>query len=311
MILCECGSRWSRFLAFPALSVIFLVSGCGDGYQSAQGTTNSDAALSGSTSAKKLPSRGKLRLATAPANAVFGMIWIDTTKNKEYIYDGATWVPHDKTVEAFYKSIAPLPKESITQDEVCLDGDPSCTPTGAHGGPGTTPAGHYAFNCSVCHKVGGRLVFDRNGPAYGSGLPAPSFDATAKTCSNVACHGAPAGTWSYYVYDWGADDYTLVTLTVYGNPAGVTPSWYATGGAACGACHGNPPSHGTNGSNVWHSGYHGGQGPTGANNQCQLCHPDASSPGTGIGTTITNASMHANGTINVQATFKSSCFGCH
>ena len=102
----------------------------------------------------------------------------------------------------------------------------------------------------------------------------------------------------------------LTTVNVIGNSAGITPSWYSTGAAACGACHGNPPRNGTDGSNVWHSGYHGGQGPTGAYNQCQFCHPDATGSG-GQGTGITNPSLHANGTINVQATFTSKCFNCH
>jgi hypothetical protein len=307
MIRIERCSLGGSLLAATALLFSLLVSGCGD--ESKQSSTGGEAGVGNVAAAKTLPTKGKVRLATAPAKAVFGMIWIDTTKNLEYIYDGAKWVPHDQTVEAFYKSIAAPVVESMTQDEVCLDGDPACTPSGAHGGAGTSPAGHYAFNCSVCHKVGGRLVFDRNGPAYATGRPAPTFDATAKTCSNISCHGVPAGTFSYYFID-GTGEPALNTVNIYGNLAGVTPSWYSTGAAACGACHGNPPRNGTDGSNVWHSGLHGGQGPAGANNQCQLCHPDASGSG-GVGTTITNPSMHGNGAINVQATFRTSCFGCH
>jgi hypothetical protein len=190
----------------------------------------------------------------------------------------------------------------LTQDEVCVDGDPLCTPTGAHGK-------HGGFDCKVCHKVGGRLVFDKTGPAYAAGKPAPGFDATAKTCSNVACHGVPAGTFTITSIDGNGDPYDTV-LTVYGNTAAATPSWYVTG-STCTGCHPNPPRNGTNGSNVWHSGYHGNQGPTGVDNQCQFCHPDASSPNDGIGDTITNTTLHANGVVNVQATFKSTCFNCH
>jgi predicted CxxxxCH...CXXCH cytochrome family protein len=192
---------------------------------------------------------------------------------------------------------------ALTADEQCLDGDPACTPTGAH-------AGHGAFACSVCHKVAGRLVFDKNGPAYAGGKPAPTFDATTKTCSNVACHGVPAGTFTYSSWDWGLDQPVDVTVS-YGGNSRPTPSWYTTGAATCAACHDDPPRNGSSGSNVWHSGNHGGQGPTGARNQCQFCHPDASSPNNGIGDTITNPSLHANGTVNVQATFTSACFGCH
>ncbi len=205
---------------------------------------------------------------------------------------------------------------ALTQSEVCNDGDPNCVPTpaitGAHGVNAAmgTPTAHGGYACAVCHKVGGLLVFDKNGPAYGAGMLKPTFDASAKTCSNIACHGVPAGTWSYYVYDWGLDQSVLTTLTVYGNSAGVTPSWYATGAAGCGACHGNPPRNGSSGSNVWHSGYHGGQGPSGPYNQCQFCHPDAYGTN-GVGTTITNPALHGNGSYDVQARFTSTCFGCH
>ena len=306
MIRCKTYSQMRIFYALIALSLFLLVSGCGDESQSPQGTATS---ASSTPAIKALPLHGKVRLAKAPANAVFGMIWINTTKNREYIYDGAQWVPHDQSVDAFYKSITSPVSLSMTPDEVCLDGDPNCTPTGAHGGQTTTPAGHYTFACSVCHKVGGRLVFDRNGPAYAAGRPAPTFDASAKTCSNIACHGVAPNTFSYYFPD-GTGEPQLITVNVIGNSTGVTPSWYSSGAAACGACHGNPPRNGTDGSNVWHSGYHGGQGPTGAYNQCQFCHPDATGSA-GQGTTITNPSLHANGVINVQATFTSKCFNCH
>jgi predicted CxxxxCH...CXXCH cytochrome family protein len=304
MSIMERCSRGGSFLAVMALSASLLVSGCGD--ESKQSSTGGEAAAGNVAAVKTLPAKGKVRLATAPVKAVFGMIWIDTTKNLEYIYDGAKWVPHDATVEDFYKNMPVI--ENMTQDEVCLDGDPACTPTGAHGGPGTSPPGHFAFSCSVCHKVGGRLAFDRNGPAYAAGNPAPTFDATAKTCSNVACHGVPAGTYSYY-FPGGDGEPVLNTVNIIGNLAGTTPSWYSAGAAACGACHGNPPHNGAV-VYTWHSGYHGGQGPTGANNQCQLCHPDATGTN-GIGTTITNPSMHGNGTFDVQARFRSQCFGCH
>jgi hypothetical protein len=192
--------------------------------------------------------------------------------------------------------------EALVQSEVCYDGDAGCTPTGAH-------AKHGGFACSVCHKVAGRLVFDANGPAYAAGYPKPYFDATAKTCSNVGCHRVPQGTFSYYFPD-GTGEPALNTVTYGGGAPHSTPSWYATS-AGCTACHDDPPRYGSDGSNVWHSGNHGGQGPTGPRNQCQFCHPDASSPGNGIGDTITNPSMHGNGTVNVQATFTSACFGCH
>jgi predicted CxxxxCH...CXXCH cytochrome family protein len=195
--------------------------------------------------------------------------------------------------------LASSQSQKLTQDETCLDGDPACTPTGAH-------TAHGAFACTVCHKVAGRLVFDKSGPAYAVGQPAPTFDATSKTCSNVACHTVAAGTFTYSAWDWGLDQPVDVTISYGGSSARQTPSWYTTGAATCTACHDDPPRN-----YVWHSGNHGGQGPTGDRNQCQFCHPDASSPGNGIGDTITNPSLHANGVVNVQANFTSACFGCH
>ena len=253
-----------------------------------------------------LPLRGKLRQPAAPKNAVFGMIYINTRDNREYIFDGAQWVPHDYTVDEFYRQkekiqsqIAnDLASQSLLADEVLPTGNCGAG-TGAH-------AKHAAFDCQVCHYVGGVLCFDSNGPAVAPGQPLPSFDATAKTCSNIACHGVPTGTFSYYFP--GGDGEPVLNTVTYGGTTVATPSWYATG-LGCGACHGNPPRNGSNGSNAWHSGYHAG-GPTTAPNQCQFCHPDASGSG-GIGTTITNPTLHANGVVNVQATFRSSCFGCH
>ncbi|GFO61726.1 hypothetical protein GMST_40510 [Geomonas silvestris] len=306
-------TRLAVALAFVACA------GCGD-----ESTAPQTAAETGTTEAKvasaatpvdvsKLPQKARQRLAAPPAEAVFGMIYFDTTKGKEYIFDGASWVPHDSTVDAYYAankaSGAAKSAALMVQADVCTDGDPSCTPTGAHGAAGTTPAGHYAFACSVCHKVGGRLVFDKNGPAYAAGKPAPTYDATAKTCSNVACHAA-SGTFTYYTTDWSDGSVVLTTIS-YGSGSRSTPSWYSTGAAGCSACHDDPPRNGSTGSNVWHSGYHGGQGPTGERNQCQFCHPDATSPGNGIGDTITNPSLHANGSVQVQATFTTACFGCH
>lgn len=296
-----------------AMTLLF-VPGCGE-----QSTTPQSSVTSTTTTAKgnevaALQKRGKFVSSTAPATAVIGMIWTNTANGREYIFDGSDWVPHDKTADDYYKSKVSAKTLNMTQDEVCLDGDPDCTGSGAHG-PATTSNplnGHAAFDCKVCHKVGGRLVFSKttNPTAYATGYPTPTFDATAKTCSNIACHTVPTGTFSYYFPD-GNGDPQLYTVTYGGGAPRDTPSWYATGAVGCSACHDDPPRTGSTGPNVWHSGYHGGQGPTGAYNQCQFCHPDASSPSNGIGDTITNATLHANGTVNVQATFKTACFNCH
>lgn len=188
--------------------------------------------------------------------------------------------------------------QALVASEVLPTGG-TCSPTGAHGK-------HAAANigCTVCHACGGVLQFDPAGPAVAPGLPAPSFDATAKTCSNVACHGVPAGTFSYYFP--GGDGEPALNTFAYGGTF-AQPYWYAEAGGTCAACHANPPRNA-----VWHSGYHGGQGPAGANNQCQLCHPDATgSGGAATGLVPANAALHRNGAVNVQANFKSTCFGCH
>ncbi|MHB8875852.1 MAG: CxxxxCH/CxxCH domain c-type cytochrome, partial [Myxococcaceae bacterium] len=166
-----------------------------------------------------------------------------------------------------------------------------------------------------CHSCGGVLQFASPGPAIGSG-PSPTFDATSKTCSSVACHGIPSGTFTYPFQ--GGDGEVVWNTVSYGSSTSETPSWYASFGS-CGGCHGNPPGGGY----VWHSGRHAGQGPTGTANQCQFCHPDAVSTNaiaTGL-STATNcgpngtygscAALHNNGTLEVRAKFTPRCMYCH
>jgi hypothetical protein len=174
---------------------------------------------------------------------------------------------------------------------------------------GVTCATCHARPCDQHNNGVVDVVFDPSGPAVATGNPAPVFDASAKSCSNIACHIVSAGTFNYS-FQGGDGNPVDKTVNIYGNTGGLTPSWYSSG-TSCTACHGNPPSNGTDGSNIWHSGNHAGQGPTGAYNQCQLCHPDASSPNNGIGDTITNPSLHRNGTFDIQPAFVSQCFNCH
>lgn len=291
-------------------AAFLLVTACGEHNQVPQGGAAGNTTVAKDADLALLPKRGRMELSIPPAKAVFGMIYIDTAKNREFIFDGAEWAPHDRSIDTYYGTKSTWKSTAMIQSEVCADGDPSCTPTGAHGGPETQPSGHFAFDCRVCHRIGGRLSFDKAGPAYAVGRPAPSFDATTKSCSNIGCHGVPQGTFSYY-FPGSDSEPELKTVTYGGSTTITTPPWYSTGSEACAACHGDPPSHGSSGSNVWHSGYHGGGGPTALTNQCQFCHPDASSPDNGVGDKITNPLLHANGTVNVQVSFKSSCFGCH
>jgi len=201
---------------------------------------------------------------------------------------------------------------ALTQDEVLATGD-VCVATGKHGQHGFT-------SCATCHNCGGVLQFNASGPAVNPAFPPPSFDATAKTCSSVACHTVPPGTFSYYFPD--GDGNPVLNTWSYGGGMQTTPSWYSTGAIGCSACHGNPPRGST-----WHSGHHGNT-TLGTYNQCELCHPEAVSavdPTTGLYAatgfnTLTNCgpsgnlpcvSFHANGTVDVTPKFTGACYGCH
>lgn len=208
---------------------------------------------------------------------------------------------------------------ALTQDAVVPTGT-TCAPTGKH-------AEHGGFTCATCHQCAGTLSFD---PTIAG--PSAAFDATTKNCSNVACHAVAAGTFTYYTYDWDTDQ-TVATTVPYGGAQGAaTANWYAPPGTTCNACHGYPPKY--NGvAYVWHSGAHG-LGTANGNN-CSLCHPDASGayvyggPPSYVGTSgglisscdpntycsapgsITNRSLHGNGSLDVSTRFVSACIGCH
>ncbi len=186
---------------------------------------------------------------------------------------------------------------AVGSSTAALASGSECSPAGSH-------PKHAFTGCKTCHACDGVVQFDLAGPAVAAGRPSPAFDATTKSCSNVACHGLPAGTYTYSSWDWGLDEAVPVTVS-YGGALRTTPSWGATGAAGCTACHDNPPRNA-----IWHSGAHANQAATGAANQCQLCHPDAAGDD-GHGTGITNAVLHGNGQVDVQATFVSRCFGCH
>lgn len=298
-------SRVCIVLALIAMSAFLFGPGCYDEELSVRGSTANTTVPASPGGVTPLPSRGKPRLAAAPKNAVFGMIYINTVDGREYIYDGAEWVPHDQTVDDYYRLKDAEKSPRSLAPAVFPTGPPLPVPTGAHGLPGAVAGGptrHGLYDCKVCHVVGGVFSFDPNGPAVATGYPLPTFDPIAKMCSNVACHGMYSGTFSYY-FQGGDGEPELKTVS-YAGSGGGTPSWYATG-LGCAACHGNPPRNG-----AWHSGYHANQDPTGPANQCQFCHPDATGSN-GQGTAITNATLHGNGTVNVQARFTSTCFNCH
>lgn len=177
-------------------------------------------------------------------------------------------------------------------------------------------------DCQGCHNLSSSFVVsttlfkDSSKPAFIAGGPAPVYTASGKwsstpttaaaNCSNIACHNITPGTFSYW-FPGGDGEPELITVAT-GGVSSANASWDTNIVTMCNSCHGNPPGDGF----VWHSGYHGGS-IAGANN-CELCHPDAKSTtlnGHIISNSLTDPSLHQNGTVNVLAKYKSSCFGCH
>src|SRR5512133_567134 len=73
-------------LAMLLTAALLVVAGCGD--------------QSGST-AKTTTSVPIQKLATEPATGTLGLIYFNTTENREYIYNGAEWVPHDASIDTY------------------------------------------------------------------------------------------------------------------------------------------------------------------------------------------------------------------
>ena len=176
-------------------------------------------------------------------------------------------------------------------------------------------------DCQGCHNlrnsfdVTATFYKDNTKPAFISGGPVPTYTASGKwsstptidasTCSNIACHSTTPGTFGYY-FPGGDGEPVWITVTTGGVSTAVA-SWQSNKETVCNSCHGDPPND-----YVWHSGYHGGA-IAGANN-CELCHPDAKSTtlnGQIIYNSLTDTSLHQNGTVNVLARYTSQCFGCH
>lgn len=207
----------------------------------------------------------------------------------------------------------------LTQEQVTPPGE-ACMPTGKH-------LEHTAVGCATCHQCAGTVSFDASRAG-----PQAAFDATTKTCSGVACHAVPAGTFTYYVWDWAIEDVVPITVPYGGSASTGAASWYAAPGTSCGGCHGYPPRY-AGAAYAWHSGVHALNVPNG--NACQLCHPDATgayvyggspsyvgtsgglisscAPGTYCSApgTITNGSLHGNGVVDVAAGWRPTCLHCH
>ena len=203
----------------------------------------------------------------------------------------------------------------------------SSPPEDAHGNTATTAIGVGAhrshvdgasgiarrYDCSTCHEKPavvfspGHLDGTTKVTGYTGADPGlqfvkdPGWNRANVTCSTSWCHGAYSGTYTYFTED-GAGTEVQVDFAYAGRHA--TPRWTQVDGtqAACGTCHGAPPSP----SGSWHSGSHGGAAG-GAFNACSLCHPGVDATGAGF----TDASRHVNGVVDVMPAWEGRCFNCH
>jgi predicted CxxxxCH...CXXCH cytochrome family protein len=136
-------------------------------------------------------------------------------------------------------------------------------------------------------------------PRFGNFSAPTSPTFAGGSCSATYCHGDFAGDYTYVVIQ--SDPPEETTVRYAGKAA--APSWVG-GPMACDSCHGNP----TRGLGVWHSGSHGY--PGNQYNDCQYCHPDAVGVN-GVGTAITNPSLHVNGAVNLAPRFQDCSSNCH
>lgn len=181
--------------------------------------------------------------------------------------------------------------------------------------------GANAGSCNNCH-VGWSLdwfgeEFDPDGnrrPAFiaptaeNPNPPRPSFNGWSMTgapvtgvynCSNVACHGVPARTYTSTFQGGDGSAWTRTTALPGSYPT--TPVWGTTGNS-CTACHDPAPPA------PWHVDHANGTFP--AANECSTCHPNVTGTvATGIG--LTSDTLHGNGVADVSVKWKSNCFGCH
>jgi hypothetical protein len=157
--------------------------------------------------------------------------------------------------------------------------------------------------CADCHTPHNPMMpgplFRWSPKAYIPGGPPPTLDAATHTCSTVACHMVPVGTYQYWKLV-GDDEWLLYEAT-YGGPVRTAP-WGEALRGACRACHASPPSPAAG---AWHSPTHGGGG---INAECSLCHPNVSKVN---GELVISGQGHKNGVVDVTPQWKSRCFGCH
>ncbi len=285
-------------------AAVLLMSGCGD-----PGMSTGNTAQNPSNAAASSPKVGQLDF--------------NASENREYIFNGTEWVPHDASIDTY---VIPQQANKVvfgSTTNLCYDAD------GNNLCPDLMHLKHGAVmnNCQGCHDLNYSFYipdsFFKNpltdafiqatpinpnplAPVYVQSsnwdVPPPATFRFA-TCSNIACHFIPNGTFEYYFP--GGDGEPLLLSVNYGGVSSAIANWDPSSSAMCSSCHGNPPQTG-----VWHSGYHGGNTSI-ATNGCQLCHPDATTDSNGNRIVGGANPLHGNKTVNIQAKFKSSCFGCH
>ncbi|MBK5275273.1 MAG: CxxxxCH/CxxCH domain-containing protein [Desulfuromonadales bacterium] len=188
---------------------------------------------------------------------------------------------------------------------------------GAHTSHLTAPDGlATAFACTDCHgavtlnsatHMNGTTNFTWSTLATKSGALAPTYTAATGACANVYCHGAsmPGGDASgtNRAPAWNSSTYLPATLTA----------------AACGTCHGFPPSA--------VSGHPAVTVPAGfpatvtIGTTCS-CHSNINTAGNSYATMFVSKALHINGTVEVSGGHAvpfyahttppfTSCTGCH
>lgn len=126
-----------------------------------------------------------------------------------------------------------------------------------------------------------------------------------RSCSNVACHMVPAGTFTYWTM--GGDGEPTLAQVSYGGRPVRTPPWAEATSDGCRACHANPPRPAAG---PWHSGSHGNV-VGGALNACSLCHPSVVIVNGALTIRAGYETVHRNGVVEVAAQWRPRCFGCH
>ena len=158
-----------------------------------------------------------------------------------------------------------------------------------------------AFTCAECHgtvatvnaanHMNGTTNFVWSSLAQTGGLT-PTY--TAGTCANVYCHGArmPGGdtSGSNKTPVWNSTTYLPATLTA----------------AACGTCHGFPPSAASGHPSVT---IPAGFPATASIGTTCSCHPNINTAGNSYANIFVNKSLHINGSVDVSV--GGTCDTCH